>query len=82
MPPAWHIAAVGYFLGNGQSDLVWESASGGHAIWILNNGVFRTAISLPTLAGGWHIVGAGDFNGDGFADLVWESFCALHCEAL
>ncbi len=46
---------------------------GAHVIWILNNGVFQYAISLPNVGGGWHVVGAGDFNGGGQADLVWEN---------
>jgi kumamolisin len=70
---SWHIAGVGDFLGNGQSDLVWEDSNGQHLIWILVAGVPQWAITLPTVAGGWHIVGAGDFNGDGQADLVWEN---------
>jgi FG-GAP-like repeat/PQQ-like domain len=71
--PSWHIAGVGDFLGNGQSDLVWERTDGEHLIWILVNGVPQYAISLLTVGGGWHVVGAGDFNGDGKADLVWEN---------
>src|SRR6266404_4441443 len=68
--PSWHIAAVGDFLGNGESDLVWERTNGQHLIWILAGGVPQYTISLPTLGGGWHVVGAGDFNQDGQADLV------------
>jgi hypothetical protein len=71
--PSWHIAGVGDFLGNNQSDLVWERTDGEHLIWILVDGVPQYAIGLPTVAGGWHVVGAGDFNGDGKADLVWEN---------
>ncbi len=71
--PSWHIAAVGDFLGNGESDLVWERTNGQHLIWILAGGVPQYTISLPTLGGGWHVVGAGDFNQDGQADLVWEN---------
>jgi FG-GAP-like repeat len=71
--PSWHIAGVGDFLGNGQSDLVWERANGQHLIWAMAGGVPQYSINLPTLSGGWHVVGAGDFNGDGKADLVWEN---------
>jgi hypothetical protein len=77
--PSWHIAAVGDFLGNGQSDLVWENTNGRHVIWILNNGALLYGISLPTLGGGWHVVGAGDFNNDGQADLVWENSVSGRC---
>jgi hypothetical protein len=56
---------VGDFLGNGQSDLVWENiVTAEHAIWILNNGVFQYVIKLPTFSGGWQIAGAADFNGE------------------
>jgi len=78
LDPSWHIAAVGDFLGNGQSDLVWEDTNGQHLIWILVGGVPQYTISLPTLGGGWHVVGAGDFNGDGYADLVWENTSSGH----
>ncbi|MBV9274756.1 MAG: VCBS repeat-containing protein, partial [Verrucomicrobia bacterium] len=71
--PSWHVAGVGDFLGNGQSDLVWENSNGQHVIWIMSSGVPQYTIRLPTLAGGWHVVGAGDFNSDGKADLVWEN---------
>jgi kumamolisin len=71
--PSWHIAGVGDFLGNGQSDLVWENSNGRHLIWVLLGGVPQWTLTLPTVTGGWHVVGAGDFNGDGKADLVWEN---------
>jgi hypothetical protein len=71
--PSWHIAGLGDFLGDGQTDLVWERDDGEHLIWILADGVPQYSITLPTLGGGWHVVGAGDFNGDGKADLVWEN---------
>ena len=74
LAPGWQIAAVGDFLGNGQSDLVLENTiDGSHCIWVMNKGVYVYTIALPTLAGGWHVAGAGDFNGDGYADLVWEN---------
>jgi hypothetical protein len=71
--PSWHIAGVGDFLDNGQSDLVFENLNGQHAIWILQGGVFQSSLTLPTVPAPWHVVGAGDFNGDGNADLVWEN---------
>jgi kumamolisin len=71
--PSWHIAGAGDFLGNGQSDLVWERDDGEHLIWILVSGIPQYSLSLPALGGGWHVVGAGDFNNDGKADLVWEN---------
>jgi hypothetical protein len=70
----WHIVGVGDFLGNGQSDLVWENASTGqHAIWLLDNGVLSSTINLPAVPIQWHIAGVGDFAGNRNADLVWEN---------
>jgi hypothetical protein len=54
--PIWRIAGVGDFLGNGQSDLVWEKVNGEHDIWILNKGVFQYEIDLPTVSTYWNIV--------------------------
>jgi hypothetical protein len=76
----WHIAAIGDFLGNGQSDLVWENTDGDHLIWIMNAGVPQYALNLLTVAGGWHIVGAGDFDNEGQADLVWENSDTGQCK--
>jgi len=46
--PQWHIAGVGDFLGNSQSDLLWENGTTtARAIWILSNGSFNQAIALP-----------------------------------
>jgi hypothetical protein len=71
--PSWNIAALGDFLGNGQSDIVLENTDGERQIWILNTGVLQSTITLPAVGGDWHVVGAGDFNGDGMADLVWQN---------
>ena len=74
LAPGWQIAAVGDFLGNGQSDLVLENTiDGSHSIWVMNKGVYVYTIALPTLAGGWLVVGAGDFSGGGQAGLVLEN---------
>jgi FG-GAP-like repeat len=69
----WHIAGVGDFLGNGQSDLLWESTDGDHEIWVMKGALPQNVITLGNLAGGWHVVGTGVFNNDGQADLVWEN---------
>jgi Fibronectin type III domain/FG-GAP-like repeat len=71
--PSWHIAGVGDFMGNGQSDLVLESGSGQVVLWMLEGGAIKYAMSLPTLSGGWHVVGAGNFNAGDQADLVLEN---------
>ena len=70
----WRIAGVGDFDGDGEADLVWENTvTGQRAIWFLQNGVYSSALSLPTISTQWRIAGAADFDGDGEADLVWEN---------
>jgi len=70
---AWHIAAVGDLLGNGQSDLVFENTNGQLVAWMLEKGIFKYSINLPTLGNGWHVAGAGDFTGSAQAGLVLEN---------
>src|SRR5260221_629901 len=53
----WHIAGVGDFLGNGQSDLVWQNTSTGQrAIWFMTNGYLQSTLNLPTVSTDWDIV--------------------------
>jgi hypothetical protein len=62
------------FNGDGYADLVWENTTtGGRVIWLLVNGVYSSAINLPTVPPNWHIAGVGDFLGDGQSDLAWEN---------
>ena len=44
------------------------------AIWYLNNNVFITGASAPTLVAGWSLVGVADFNRDGHPDYVLFNF--------
>jgi kumamolisin len=61
------------FNGDGSADLVWEnSTTGGRVIWFLKNGVYSSALNLPTVARTWRIAGVGDFLSNGQSDLVWE----------
>lgn len=61
------------FNGDGNADLVWENAfTGARVIWMLVNGAYTYATSLPAVPPNWHIAGAGDFLGNGQSDLVWE----------
>ena len=62
------------FTGDGYADLVWENTfNGERLIWLLQNGVYSSTISLPSVSPTWHIAGVGDFLGNGQSDLVWEN---------
>jgi hypothetical protein len=62
------------FNGAGNDDVVLENnATGQRVIWVLNNGVYSSALSLPSVSPNWHIAGVGDFLGDGLSDVVLEN---------
>ena len=71
--PAWHIAGVGDFNGDGVSDLLMESYNGHVQVWELDSngdGQIQAKLPVATLPDGWHIAGTGDFNGNGIDDIL------------
>ena len=62
------------FNNDGSADLLWENtANGQRAIWALNNGVYSSSMSLPTVSPAWHFAAVGDFLGTGQSDVVLEN---------
>ncbi len=62
-------AAVSDFNGDGHPDYVlYERRTRQTAIWYLNNNVFISGASGPTLPAGWGLRGVADFNRDGHPD--------------
>jgi hypothetical protein len=78
--PGWTILGAANFTGDGESDILWQTANGSPAIWEMN-GTQVTAASYTmigsTVIGApgadWHIIGAGDFTGNGDDDLLWRT---------
>ena len=72
--PAWQVADVGDFDGDGRNDLVWRRASDGATyLWTLDGLGFKGFFDLGILdPSQWTLAGAADLSGDGKADVVWR----------
>jgi hypothetical protein len=64
--------AVPYdFNNDAHSDyLLYNSSTRQTTIWYLNNNIFLSSASGPTLPGGWQVVAVADFNRDGHPDCL------------
>ncbi len=59
--------------GNGTSDVLFRSASGGVAVWQLNEGgSFGRGGAIGDPGSNYRIAATGDFNGDGRADILFQ----------
>jgi len=71
----WKIVGTGDFDGDGRSDLLWRSDSGGVAEWLTT--ASGPLVDNPNAASSastdWKIVGTGDFNADGRSDVLWRN---------
>jgi len=76
VPTDWRVTGTGDFNGDGRSDVLWRSDSGGLSDWLGRpNGGFTDngAASFTTVSNDWHVASTGDFNGDGRDDILWRS---------
>src|SRR5205807_571022 len=67
----WSLVGVADFNGDGHPDYVlFNSSTRQTAIWYLNNNVFISGLSGPTLPAGWSVVGVSASRGDGDPDYL------------
>ena len=73
--PAYTIAGMGDFNGDGQPDILWRNTTtGANAVWYMNGATVIGVVNLPGLADpSYTIAGVGDFNGDGRPDILWRN---------
>jgi hypothetical protein len=72
----WRIVGTGDFNGDGRSDIVWRSETGGFSNWLgTASGGFvnNDANALTSIPTNWRIVDVGDFNGDKRDDVLWRN---------
>lgn len=70
--PAWTIAGIGDFDGDGVSDLLWRNQAGGqNAVWRSANA--STKLKVASLGIEWKVATIGDFDGDGRSDIFWRN---------
>ena len=70
---SWHAVATGVFYGNGESDIVFQNASGEVAIWEMNGNTVIGGGSIANPGAAWKLIGTGDFNSDGRSDLLFQN---------
>lgn len=74
MGPEWHVAALGDFNGDDNTDVLWESTTGQINVWGLKGFTLQAAVqSNGQIGTDWRIVAVGDFYGGGKDSLLWEN---------
>jgi len=73
--PAWIVAGIGDFDGDGHSDILWRNTlTGENSIWLMNGSSVSSSSFIQSVPDrNWAVVKIGDFDGDGKADIVWRN---------
>ncbi len=72
--PAFKVAGIGDFDGDGTSDVLWRNPTTGQVdTWRLVNGNWAASTDLGSRGTDWNVAGTGDFNHDGTSDVLWRN---------
>jgi len=74
--PAWQVAGVADFDGDGVPDILWRNPStGANALWYMDSDgtAIKSAVGVPSCSTSWQIAGLADFDGDGVPDILWRN---------
>jgi len=73
IPANWHVAANGDFNGDGKTDVLLHSDSGGLVILEMNGTQILANQSIGQVPSNWHVAGTAEVNGDGKSDIILRS---------
>lgn len=74
--PVWRAMALGDFDSDGESDVLWQHASGAVSVWFMNGGVMQGSSPIrdgTRIQAAWRVAGVGDFNNDGQPDILFQT---------
>jgi hypothetical protein len=73
MGSEWHVASLGDFNGDHNTDVLWENTTGNFNVWSLNDLALQSTVDFSAQIGSErHIIAHGDFFGSGEDGLLWE----------
>jgi uncharacterized membrane protein len=72
--PAFQVAAVNDFSGDGTSDVLWRNPTTGQMEgWVMQHDQWAGSVNLGSFDPAYRVAGTGDFNQSLTADVLWHN---------